>query len=86
MSNIPNELNELNELVAIVGKLEPGVVKRITPSLIRLRNNLQKRYKTLDQVKVALDQLRLDLKYIVFDLEATRRERDKFKALWENRP
>jgi hypothetical protein len=29
-------------------------------------------------VQEALGQLRLDMKYLVFDLEATRRERDEF--------
>ena len=36
-------------------------------------------------VQEALGQLRLDMKYLMFDLEATRRERDEFKQLWENR-
>jgi hypothetical protein len=30
-------------------------------------------------VQEALSQLRLDMKYLVFDLEATRRERDELK-------
>lgn len=31
-----------------------------------------------------LDQLRLDIKYLVFDLEATRRERDHYRELLDN--
>jgi hypothetical protein len=31
-------------------------------------------------VQDALSQLRLDMKYLMFDLEATRRERDEFHA------
>jgi len=34
----------------------------------------------LKQIRAALGQLRLDLKYMAFDLEATRRERDELKA------
>jgi hypothetical protein len=30
-------------------------------------------------VQEALSQLRLDMKYLVFDLEATRRERDGYR-------
>jgi len=31
-------------------------------------------------VQEALSQLRLDMKYLVFDLEATRRERDAYRS------
>lgn len=36
-----------------------------------------RRKRILDLVKDALSQLRLDMKYLVFDLECTRRERDE---------
>jgi hypothetical protein len=35
-------------------------------------------------VQDALGQLRLDMKYLVFDLEATRRERDDFRRRLED--
>jgi hypothetical protein len=35
-----------------------------------------RRRKILGLIKTAIGQLRLDMKYIQFDLEATRRERD----------
>jgi hypothetical protein len=38
-----------------------------------------RRTKILTQVQECLSQLRLDMKYLVFDLEATRRERDQLK-------
>ena len=31
-------------------------------------------------VQDALSQLRLDMKYLMFDVEATRRERDEYQA------
>ena len=34
----------------------------------------------LKLVRAALTQLRVDVKYLVFDLEATRRERDELKG------
>jgi hypothetical protein len=34
-------------------------------------------------VQDALSQLRLDMKYLMFDVEATRRERDEFQARLE---
>ncbi len=38
-----------------------------------------RRGKILTLVKEALQQLRLDMKYLMFDLEATRRERDDYR-------
>jgi hypothetical protein len=38
------------------------------------------RLQTLNLVKDALGQLRMDVSYLVFDLEATRRERDALKG------
>jgi hypothetical protein len=35
-------------------------------------------------VQEALSQLRLDMKYLLFDLEATRRERDAYKKQGED--
>lgn len=40
----------------------------------------KRRSKILNIVQEALSQLRLDMKYLVFDLEATRRERDEAKG------
>jgi hypothetical protein len=40
-----------------------------------------RRRRILNLVQEALAQLRLDMKYLVFDLEATRRERDRYKAI-----
>lgn len=39
----------------------------------------RRRKRVLTLVQEALQQLRLDMKYLVFDLEATRRERDALK-------
>ena len=39
----------------------------------------QRRRRILNLVQDALGQLRLDMKYLMFDLDATRRERDQYK-------
>lgn len=36
-----------------------------------------RRTRIISLVQEALEQLRLDMKYLIFDLEATRRERDE---------
>lgn len=41
--------------------------------------------KTLGELQEALDYLRLSVKYLVFDLEATRRENEYLRKLVENR-
>jgi hypothetical protein len=44
----------------------------------------ERRTSLLNLVQEALSQLRLDMKYLVFDLEATRRERDDAYAKLSN--
>jgi hypothetical protein len=46
-----------------------------------LRDGHERRTRVLDLVQEALSQLRLDMKYLIFDLEATRRERDKARGI-----
>jgi len=41
--------------------------------------------KTLGELQESLDYLRLSVKYLVFDLEATRRENGYLRKLLENR-
>jgi hypothetical protein len=45
-----------------------------------------RRKAVLSLVQAALGQLRLDVQYLAFDLEATRRERDAFKAKLGEQP
>ena len=52
---------------------------RIEPLLARVLESTKRRRRILGLVQDALSQLRLDMKYLMFDLEATRRERDDFK-------
>jgi hypothetical protein len=41
---------------------------------------VRRRRRILELVQEALSQLRLDIKYLMFDLEVTRKERDELKA------
>jgi hypothetical protein len=43
----------------------------------------RRRRRILNLVQDALGQLRLDMKYLMFDLEATRRERDDYRRKFE---
>jgi hypothetical protein len=48
-------------------------------------DSTRRRKRILGLVQDALGQLRLDMKYLMFDLEATRRERDAFQGELEDR-
>ncbi len=74
---------DLTQLIGLVAELPPQFRDRIQPVLGRVVESTQRRRRILTLVQEALSQLRLDMKYLVFDLEATRRERDKFKSLSE---
>ena len=52
----------------------------IEPVLTRVLDSTKRRRRILTLVQDALGQLRLDMKYLMFDLEATRRERDEFRG------
>lgn len=45
-------------------------------ALDQVRETCTRRTKIINLVQEALSQLRLDMKYLIFDLEATRKERD----------
>ena len=55
----------------------------IEPLLSRVIDSNRRRRRILSLVQDALSQLRLDMKYLAFDLEATRRERDEFRRKLE---
>jgi hypothetical protein len=51
--------------------------QKLSPTLKRVQESHRRRKSVLKLVQDAMSQLRLDMKYLVFDLEATRRERDE---------
>ncbi len=79
-SQLPHDLEEL--LVAIQ-ELPSEHRQRIDPVFARVLRSTKRRRKILSLVQDALGQLRLDMKYLMFDLEATRRERDEFRRKLE---
>lgn len=49
----------------------------LLPLLDNVAEGIKRRRRILTLIQDALGQLRLDMKYLMFDLEATRRERDE---------
>ena len=72
-------MNEINALAAKIRKLPEEQQRQLAPALKKVREGEQRRKRILQLVQDALSQLHLDIKYLVFDLECTRRERDAAK-------
>ena len=68
-----------------VSQLPPEHRARIEPVLSRVAESTRRRRRILALVQEALGQLRLDMKYLMFDLEATRRERDLYLSRLEGK-
>ncbi|MFZ5830107.1 MAG: transcriptional regulator [Planctomycetota bacterium] len=80
IKNATDEIpQELCELVAAVGRLPESHRSEVEAAVTRVIESTRRRRRILSLVQDALGQLRLDMKYLAFDLEATRRERDEFK-------
>jgi hypothetical protein len=80
----PNPTEELPadllRLASAIRALPDEYSRDLVPALDRVVESTKRRRRILTLVQDALSQLRLDMKYLMFDLEATRRERDDYHA------
>lgn len=74
---------DLTVLMDQVDKLPPQYRDDLKSSLTRVVEYTKRRRRILNLIQEALSQLRLDMKYLMFDLEATRRERNNYKRALE---
>ncbi|MEN6498405.1 MAG: transcriptional regulator [Thermoguttaceae bacterium] len=75
-----NEIpGEIAELLQAINELPAEARQGIDPIMNRVVESTRRRRRILNLVQDALSQLRLDMKYLMFDLEATRRERDEYR-------
>jgi hypothetical protein len=80
LEELPRELVELGKRIAAV----PGVHQReLELSYHQVVESVRRRRRILALVQEALSQLRLDIKYLMFDLEVTREERDSLRERLE---
>ncbi len=70
---------DLSILMDQIDQLPTQYRDELKPSLTRVVEYTKRRRRILNLIQEALSQLRLDMKYLMFDLEATRRERDSYK-------
>ncbi|APZ96792.1 transcriptional regulator [Fuerstiella marisgermanici] len=75
--DLPAELQELGELLE---EMDTDRRQELLVSYNRVTESVLRRRRILGLVQEALSQLRLDVKYLMFDLEMTRRERDELQA------
>ncbi|MDA1230312.1 MAG: transcriptional regulator [Planctomycetota bacterium] len=79
-NSLPAEMMDLADLIDSLG----GPEKRaISVAYDRVAESILRRRRILNLVQEALSQLRLDVKYLMFDLETTRRERDQLQSQLE---
>ncbi|MGB1929937.1 MAG: transcriptional regulator [Mariniblastus sp.] len=70
---------DLNDLLSAVKTLPEQYRQKLERPLNRVTDYTRRRRRILNLVQEAMSQLRMDIKYLMFDLEATRRERDSYK-------
>lgn len=71
---------DLQRLAAQIHGLPGHQTRDVISALDQVIESTRRRRRILTLVQDALSQLRLDMKYLMFDLEATRRERDSYLA------
>lgn len=77
--------NKLEELVKEIGSVPPKHKKKLE-NLAKQTNLYHKKLKkSVDSLQESLDYLRVSIKYLLFDLEATKRENDYLKKLLEEK-
>lgn len=79
-ANLPRELIDLAKVIAA---LPDGFQDNLEPVYGRVVDSVKRRRRILSLVQEALSQLRLDIKYLMFDLEVTRKERDELRERFE---
>ncbi|MEI6538851.1 MAG: transcriptional regulator [Planctomycetota bacterium] len=79
-TSLPAEMQELLRVIdASSGPEKTG----LAAAYDRVAESILRRRRILNLVQESLSQLRLDVKYLMFDLETTRRERDQLQSQLE---
>ena len=74
---------KLGELIAQIGDLPPEEKDKLEHLALETQARHERMRKTISSLQESLDYLRLSVKYLVFDLEATRRENEHLRRLIE---
>ena len=82
-SNADQLPSELIELGRVISAIELDDRRETDIAFERVAESVRRRRRILNLVQEALAQLRLDVKYLMFDLEITRKERDELRSRME---
>lgn len=70
---------DLANLATAISKLDPSSREEVETAFQKVVNTNKRRKRIAEVMREAMAQLLLDTKYLMFDLEATRRERDSYR-------
>ena len=74
---------DIVDLAAVISRAPESCRQQLNDAFDRVVESTKRRRRILTLVQDALSQLRLDMKYLMFDVEATRRERDEYRRQLE---
>lgn len=74
---------KLGDLLEQIGSLPSSEREKLTQLADETKDRQARMKKTVSELQDSLDYLRLSIKYIMFDLEATRRENAYLRKLLE---
>ena len=77
--------DELNELVKQFGGAADPTSRRLATLTKQAEANQQELQKSVDCLRESLDYLRVCIKYMLLDIEATRRENDSLRKLLQDK-
>jgi len=77
---------KLAELVEEIGGLPPAERGKLAALAEETRERHKKLKATVSNLQSSIDYLRLSIKYLLFDLEATRRENNYLRKMLEEGP
>lgn len=81
VEELPREIIEMAKHIAALPEELQGELEL---SYNRVVDSVRRRRRILSLVQEALSQLRLDIKYLMFDLDVTRKERDELRERLED--
>ena len=77
--------SKLNELVNEIGSIPAPQRDKLIMLAKQTGNSHRKLRKSVSTLQESLDYLRVSIKYLIFDLEATRRENTDLKKMLEDK-
>ena len=79
MKEQPELPKDILDLEAAIAALPEEHRRKLEPLIDRIKDSTVRRKRVMVLIQDALSDLQLQMKYLVFDLEATRRERDALR-------